>query len=58
MTRWMTAAMLAILMGTAAGCAMSDGMMMKSDDGMMKKDDGMMKKDDGTMKKEGTMEKK
>ena len=51
MTRWMTAAMLAILMGTAAGCAMSDGMMMKSDD-------GTMKKEDGTMKKEGSMEKK
>jgi hypothetical protein len=51
MTRWMTAAMLAIVMGTAAGCAMSDGKMTKSDDGMMKKDDGMMKK-------EGTMEKK
>ena len=50
MTRWMTAAMLAIVMGTAAGCAMSDG--------MTKGDDGMMKKDDGMMKKEGTMEKK
>jgi len=50
MTRWMTAAMLAIVMGMAAGC-MSDGKMMKSDDGMMKKDDGMTNK-------EGTMEKK
>jgi hypothetical protein len=50
MTRWMTAAVLAIVMGTAAGCAMSDG--------MMKSDDGMMKKEDGMMKKEGTMEKK
>jgi hypothetical protein len=40
----MTAAMLAIVMATAAGCAMSDG--------------AMMKKDDGMMKKEGTMEKK
>jgi hypothetical protein len=39
----MTAAMLALVMGTAAGC-MSDGKMMKSDDGMMKKEGTMEKK--------------
>ena len=58
MTRWMTAAVVTIAMGTAAGCAMSDGKMATKGDGMTKGDDAMMKKNDGMMQKEGTMEKK